>query len=67
MRTSHFCFSSLGVAALFVLVSLTKILDAVDLTLFPSTFSLPLQNLSLVVSSSFFSSLALLKLGFCGD
>ena len=31
-----------------------------------SSFSVPLQNLSLVVSSSFFSSLALLELGFVG-
>ena len=47
--------------------SLTKTLDGSVSTLFHSTFSLPLQNLSLVFSSSFFSSLALLELGFCGD
>ena len=51
----------------FVLDSLTKTLDGGVSTFFLSIFSLPLQNLSLVVSSSFFSSLTLLELGFCGD
>ena len=67
LRNSSFCFSLLGVAALFILDSFTKTLDDGDSTFFPSTFSLPLEYLSLVVSSSFFSSLALLKLGFFGD
>ena len=36
-------------------------------TFFSSTFSLPLEDLSLVVSSSFSSSLVLLELGCSGD
>ena len=44
-------FFSLGVAALFVLDSLIKTLDYDVLTFLPSSFSVPLQNLSLVVSS----------------
>ena len=47
-------FFAWSCAALFVLDSLTKNLDGGVSTFFPSTFSLPLQNLSLVVSSSFF-------------
>ena len=43
-------FFSLGVAALFVLDSLIKTLDYDVLTFLPSSFSVPLQNLSLVVS-----------------
>ena len=64
--TSSFCFSSLGVVALFVLDSTIKTPDGGASTFLSSSISVPLQNLSLVVSSSFFSSLALLELGFCG-
>ena len=59
-------FSSLGVATLFALDSLIKTLDGGVSTFLSPSFSVPLQNSSLVVSSSFFSSLALLELGFCG-
>ena len=66
MRTSSFCFSLIGVDALFVLVSLTKTIDAGDSTFFSYDFFADITKF-IVSFVIFFSSLALLELGFCGD